>query len=123
MPCASQVPTARGSVHQRFCSHCWRLLSWRLLHASAPMSSNAVIATYMHGCPGPGSRGGNLVPDWECCALQAQAERRLLQTKAGKRSVLADDDEDVVLSDDDQELVEPHRNPKRMALIDSDDEF
>jgi hypothetical protein len=57
------------------------------------------------------------------CGVQAQAERRLLQTKAGKRSVLADDDEDVVLSDDDRELVEPHRPHKRVALMDSDDEF
>lgn len=58
--------------------------------------------------------------------MQAQAEKRLLQTKAGKRAHAAvlgdDDDENVVLSDDEDEYVEPQRH-KRQALIDSDDEF
>lgn len=54
--------------------------------------------------------------------MQAQAEKRLLQTKAGgRRSVLADEgDEGVVLSDDDEE---PAPRRKRQALVDSDDEF
>lgn len=55
--------------------------------------------------------------------VQAQAEKRLLQTKLGKRSVLADDDDEgVVLSDDDEEHEAPSRR-KRQALLDSDDEF
>lgn len=57
--------------------------------------------------------------------VQAQAEKRLLQTKAGTRvgTVLGDEDDDnVVLSDDEEDYVEPNR-PKRQALIDSDDEF
>jgi hypothetical protein len=60
------------------------------------------------------------VPGW----VQAQAEKRLLQTKMGKggAGVLGDDDDNVVLSDDEEEIPHAPRH-KRQALVDSDDEF